>query len=84
MKTEVIGVGLILLMGLIVWAYYKVSKGAKAEQQAKDLKAGMKKNKEINKKLSQKDQEFEEKRKEYKKGRKDDSDSDRVKPWWMR
>ena len=82
MTPEIIGGVIIIVLGCGVWAFYKISKGAKAEQQAEDLKGSQKKTKKINKKLAEKDKEFEETKKKYKKGR---TATERdVHPWWMR
>lgn len=82
MKTEFIVSGLFALIVFVVWVYYKISKGAKAEQVAENLKASHGKAKKLNKRLAKKDKEFEEDKKKYKKGR---TATDRdVKPWWLR
>ncbi len=84
MKTELMGGAIILGVLLLFWVLYKISKGAKAEQQAKDLKGSQKKTKKINEKLAEKDKEFAEDKKKYKKGRTATERNQSVKPWWMR
>ena len=82
MSPEIFGGVIVISIAFAVFVFYKISKGAKAEEQVKTLKKSQKKGKKINEKLAEKDNEFKKSKKKNRKGR---TSTDRdIKPWWLR